>query len=60
MAGTLPTTCLPQRRPKRHAISQRDITRLTLTVDYDGSLKNDHYWSNLQGTGQTSFAPKPV
>ena len=53
-AGTLPTTRLPQRRPKRHAISQRDITRLTSTVDYDGSLKNDHYWPNLQGAGQSS------
>ena len=35
--GALPTTRLPQRRPKRHAISQRDITRLTSTVDYDCS-----------------------
>ena len=30
-----------------------------LTVDYDGSLKNDHCWPNLQCAGQTSFAPKP-
>ena len=59
-AGTLPTTSLPQQRPKRHAISQRAILRLKSTVDYNGSLKNDHYWPNLQGVGQTSFAPKPV
>jgi len=41
--GTLPTTRLPPRRPKRHAISQRDITRLTSTADYDGSLQNERY-----------------
>jgi len=26
---------------------------VTSTVDYDGSFKNDHYWPNLQGAGQT-------
>ena len=57
-AGTLTITRLPQRGPNRHAISQRAILRLTSTVDYDSSLKNDHYWPNLQGAGQTSFAPK--
>ena len=59
-AGTLPTTRLPQQRPKRYAISQRDITRLTSTVDYDGSLKNDHYGPNLQGklaSRQNQFEP---
>ena len=51
-ADTLPTTRLPQwRRSKRHAISQRDITRLTSTVDYGGSPKNGHYWPNLPKVG---------
>jgi len=61
-ADTLPSTCLPQRRPNpSDTLSQLAMLHLTSTADYDGSLKNDHYTGPThRALAKLASRPKPV